>query len=83
MGDQSPGLPAQLFSPAKMIYIAYILGIWWNKLSVSYLSFWLISILFLAVEIGHNDYFRLLLNRRAESKGIRDHQNRVGGHLGH
>lgn len=60
-------LPATLFSPAKMAYIAYVILAalrippnqpWWE--------FFAVTAVFLAVEIFHNDYLRIRLNIAAE-----------------
>jgi hypothetical protein len=60
-------LPATLFSPAKMFYIAYVILTalripatqpWWE--------FFLVTLAFLFVEIWHNDYLRIRLNIAAE-----------------
>lgn len=58
-------LPAQLFSPAKVVYIAYILAILFDKIQTSLLQFIVASVLFLIVEILHNDWLRILLNKWA------------------
>ncbi len=58
-------LPAALFSPAKMVYIAYVLAIYFDKLTTTKWEFLLISLLFFAAEIWHNDYYRIRLNRKA------------------
>jgi hypothetical protein len=60
-------LPATLFSPAKMAYIAYVVLTalkipanppWWE--------FFLVTAIFLIIEIFHNDYLRIRLNIAAE-----------------
>jgi hypothetical protein len=60
-------LPATLFSPAKMFYIAYVIlaalkirpnAPWWE--------FFAVTVAFLFVEIFHNDYLRIRLNIAAE-----------------
>jgi hypothetical protein len=60
-------LPATLFSPAKMFYIAYVILTalkipanqpWWE--------FFLVTAVFLFVEVIHNDYLRIRLNIAAE-----------------
>ena len=62
-------LPAALVSPAKIVYIAYIILLGLKVLSAppAWL-FFVISVLFLAIEILHNDYFRIRLNLRAHNK---------------
>lgn len=60
-------LPATLFSPAKMFYIAYVIL---SALKVlpnqSLFEFSVVTLAFLAVEIFHNDYLRIRLNIAAE-----------------
>ena len=63
-------IPAQLFSPAKMIYITYVIALvlrepakmdYWELV----FEFVVASLLFLCIEIGHNDYWRIRLNAKA------------------
>ena len=66
--DSSFGdLPATLFSPANMAYIAYVILTalkipanppWWE--------FFVVTLAFLCVEIYHNDYLRIRLYIAAE-----------------
>jgi hypothetical protein len=59
-------LPATLFSPAKMVYIAYVILLVWKTAAPSHYEFFLVSLLFLAVEIVHNDWGRIRLNNSGE-----------------
>jgi hypothetical protein len=60
-------LPAVIFSPAKMIYIAFIVLTGLKILPAPpFLLFFLVSVVFMIVEAAHNDYFRIRLNRAAE-----------------
>ena len=59
-------LPATLFSPAKMVYIAYLILLVWKTTAASHCKFFVVSLLFLLVEIGHNDWLRIRLNNNAE-----------------
>jgi hypothetical protein len=60
-------LPATLFSPTKMIYIAYVVLLGMKILpSQSFLMFVGVSFAFWIAEIFHNDYLRIRLNRKAE-----------------
>jgi len=62
-------LPGTLFSPAKMVYIAYVILTCLGKLTAQPLwVFSLVSIVFLLVEIGHNDWLRIILNNHAERR---------------
>jgi hypothetical protein len=60
-------LPATLFSPAKMVYIAYVILLVWKTKCASHWEFFLLSACFLVVEIGHNDWLRIRLNNNAET----------------
>jgi hypothetical protein len=60
-------LPGTLFSPAKMVYIAYVILTGLGRLAAQPLwIFFLVSLVFLLVEIGHNDWLRIILNNHAE-----------------
>ncbi len=64
--DELAKLPATLFSPAKMVYIAYVIMLVWKTQQPSHCEFFLVSVLFLAVEIVHNDWGRIRLNNSGE-----------------
>jgi hypothetical protein len=59
-------LPATLFSPAKMVYVAYVILLFWRTPTPSDCEFFWVSALFLVVEIAHNDWGRIRLNNHAE-----------------
>ncbi len=61
-------LPAQLFSPAKMFYIAYVVLSVFKKDPANWWQFAFFSLLFIIIEIAHNDYFRIKLNHAACDK---------------
>jgi hypothetical protein len=61
------GLSATIFSPAKMIYIAYVALTFTGKLQGQ--PCWVfptVSAFFLVAEIFHNDWLRIRLNNNAE-----------------
>lgn len=58
-------LPGTVFSPAKMVYIAYAILIIWRTAAPSHCEFLWVSSLFLIIEIGHNDWLRIRLNNHA------------------
>ena len=62
-------LPATLFSPAKLVYIAYVvlLGLKVLPAPPAWL-FLVISVVFIVVEVWHNDYYRIVLNNKANGK---------------
>jgi hypothetical protein len=62
-------LPAAIFSPAKMIYISFVVLTGLKILPAPSLPvFFLVSGLFLVVEVAHNDYLRIRLNIAAEKR---------------
>ena len=65
-------LPATLFSPAKIVYISYVVLTGVKILPTPSLCVFLsISLIFLVIEVGHNDYLRIRLNTLAEKQGAR------------
>ncbi len=63
-------LPATLFSPAKMVYIAYVILLWRSSTAQNWRfplsQFLWVSLAFLVVEIIHNDFCRIRLNHWGE-----------------
>lgn len=71
MSNLLGNLPAQLFSPFKLFYLVFAIFLYkrggcYN--CCDWLLFIFISIFFLVGEIWHNDYCRIILNRKAEEK---------------
>ena len=66
--EKLAGLPATLFSPAKMVYIAYVLIALVTKDAklTSLGVFNGVSLFFVLAEVLHNDWLRILLNYSAE-----------------
>ncbi len=58
-------LPATIFSPAKMVYIGYILLASLGKIDTSIFEFIWASVIFILIEVFHNDYLRIRLNKMA------------------
>jgi len=59
-------LPAALFSPSKVVYISYVILTGLKVLPApSICGFVMISIIFWLAEVGHNDYLRIWLNKKA------------------
>jgi len=55
-----------LFSPAKLVYMAYVvLAVLRGVSNTSKWEFCLVSVAFIVVQIGHDDYWRIRLNARA------------------
>jgi len=64
--DNIGDLPAAIFSPAKMIYISFVILTGVKILTAPLWLFVLASALFMVVEVAHNDYLRIRLNIAAE-----------------
>jgi len=64
------GLSATIFSPAKMVFIAYVL-LTYHQGHTCWWVFGIVSVIFFFAEILHNDYWRIKLNIRAESARMR------------
>jgi|APSaa5957512535_1039671.scaffolds.fasta_scaffold135376_3 hypothetical protein len=68
--------PAQLFSPAKMVYIGFIILLTQSNICyIDFKTFIYFSIIFFIAEIFHNDYFRIILNDCAKKKSLRSENN--------
>lgn len=57
----------KMFAPAKLALFAYLFLVWRGKIDAG--PFWIVASLFLVVEIVHNDWLRILLNKHAEGSG--------------
>ena len=65
--DKIGNLPAAIFSPAKMIYVSFLILTALRILPAPPLCvFFLVSDLFMVFEVAHNDYLRIRLNIAAE-----------------
>ena len=61
-------LPATLFSPAKIVFIGYLVLVALGRVETTKCELILFSLAFLIVEIGHNDFLRIKLNNWAQQK---------------
>ena len=59
---------AAILSPSRIAFAGYLLLIYLGKLETTKFEFVLVSLLYLALDIFHNDYFRILLNHWAERR---------------
>ena len=67
-----------LFSPAKLFYIGY-LGLVYLRHGTSLREFLSVSLFFIALQIGHDDYLRILLNGWAYKKFGLDARGKAPG----
>lgn len=61
-------LPPQSFSPAKIFYVSYVVLAVYKNEPPNWWQFAFFSLLFIVVEILHNDYLRIILNHAACKK---------------
>ncbi len=60
-------LPASLFSPTKIVYVGFLVLAALDRIRPSAWAYGLVSALFIAVEVFHNDFLRIVLNSKAEA----------------
>lgn len=61
-------LPATIFSPAKLVYLGFLVLAGLHRISPRPWVYIVVSLLFIIVEVCHNDYLRIVLNGKAEAK---------------
>ena len=62
MGKIAP----QLLSPGRIAFVGYLVAIYLGKVETTKAEFLIVSVLYLLIDILHNDYIRIWLNKRAE-----------------
>jgi len=65
------GLPQVAFSPAKMVYIGYILLSALKVIDTNIQQFIYISAVFFFAQVIHDDFLRIVLNQLGEGLGNR------------
>lgn len=68
LSDAIGGLAWTLTSPAKLAFAGYIILAYKGMIAVSLWQFFIVAGLFVALQMFHDDYFRIVLNRRANAK---------------
>ena len=69
IGEAIGSLGSSITSPAKLSFIAYVILGYTGKISTSTWQFFVVAGLFFVLQVFHDDYLRILLNRLAERKG--------------
>jgi hypothetical protein len=64
-GDHMASLGGALTSPAKLAFAGFVILAYQGTISVSLGWFMLIAVAFIVVQVFHDDYFRIVLNRWA------------------
>jgi hypothetical protein len=68
ISDTLGSLSASITSPAKFAFIGYVVLAYAGKVATSTLQFLLVASVFFVLQVIHDDYLRILLNRSAELK---------------
>lgn len=67
--DEAKSFASSLTSPAKLAFGAYVLLLWFESQSKTFhfsrCEFFFVSFIFMIVQIGHDDWFRIILNDHA------------------
>ena len=56
-------------SPAKIAFIGYVVLAYAGKVNTNVCQFVVVTLAFLIVQVFHDDYLRIILNRTAERVG--------------
>lgn len=67
-------LGAALTSPAKLAFAGYVILAYRGAIPVSLCQFLFVAALFLLVQVGHDDFLRIVLNRWADGIAARRHR---------
>jgi hypothetical protein len=66
-GQALASLGSAITSPAKIAFVGYVVLVYIGKIRPPAMwEFMLIILCFLAVQIGHDDYLRIVLNKKAQ-----------------
>ncbi len=68
ISDTVGSLGASITSPAKLAFIGYVVLAYAGKVATSTLQFLIVASVFFVLQVIHDDYLRVLLNRFAELK---------------
>ena len=59
-------LGASVTSPAKLAFAGYVLLAYSDHIKTSRCQFFVVAVLFIVLQVLHDDYLRIRLNKRAE-----------------
>ena len=66
VSDAVGSLGSSITSPAKLIFIAYVALAYTGKVATSRSDFFWVAFIFFVLQVGHDDYLRMLLNGLAK-----------------
>jgi hypothetical protein len=59
-------LGSAITSPAKLAFAGYVLLAYGRHITTSKCEFFIVATIFFLLQVGHDDYLRIWLNKRAE-----------------
>jgi hypothetical protein len=78
--DSIASLGSAITSPAKLVFLGYVILAATGKINTSAWCFFAVAAVFLIVQIGHDDYYRIVLNHRANLKGEKEREAVASSH---
>jgi hypothetical protein len=78
LGDALSSFGASITSPAKLAFIGYVVLAYTDKISTSKWEFIAIAVILLALQVLHDDYGRICLNKLAERQAEKASRNMLG-----
>jgi hypothetical protein len=77
-GETLSSLGTSITSPAKIAFIGYVVLAYTGKICTSKWEFIVFAFVFFVAQVLHDDYARILLNRRAELQAKKAHRKAFG-----
>jgi len=71
----SAALGASITSPAKIAFVAYAILAYSGKIHTSLCQFIIVAFFFFVLQVAHDDYLRIVLNRCAELRSDKARRN--------
>jgi hypothetical protein len=68
ISDAVGSLGSSITSPAKLGFVAYVVLAYSGKVATSTRQFFVVVVLFFLLQVFHDDYLRIVLNRLAEER---------------
>jgi hypothetical protein len=65
LGKSADSLGKYIASPAKLAFIGYVVLVYGNRITTSKWEFFAVVAVFLFLQVWHDDYLRIRLNKHA------------------
>lgn len=69
LGDAVASIGSSITSPAKLGFAGYVLLVYAGRFETSKCEFLVVAIVFFCLQVAHDDWLRIVLNKYAERKG--------------